>query len=206
MSQSIDIYSPKGTKVKAIFDNEGQPINGLDYDKEKVLTYLKPELIYTIDHTEVSNWRTEVYLQEVPSVPFNSVCFTYAEHLLISIGDTKQVREILFRGIRINNGQWIMGDLIQSQRGDMSILPIWEVDLTENVLVNPATVGQYFGIDKNGNRIFEDDFVKVGDKIMPVIFDNGCFYTLVGDNKYRLGGWKTETIEVVGNIFNERKG
>lgn len=55
--------------------------------------------------------------------------------------------------------------------------------------------------DKNNKEIYESDFVKVGEKTMQVIFDNGCFYTPHAGSKYRLGGWKKESIEIIGNVF-----
>lgn len=68
------------------------------------------------------------------------------------------MREILFRGKRIDNGEWVEGDLIHSylKTGDTCIWcddGIYQVD--------PSTVGQYTGLtDKNGGRkIFEGDVI-----------------------------------------------
>lgn len=87
------------------------------------------------------------------------------------------MREILFRGKRLDNGEWRQGFLFKIWEkafilwGTINGIP----DMTE---VDPETVGQYTGIhDRNGKPIFEGDFVKT-DLERPyniVVFRNGCF-------------------------------
>ena len=69
------------------------------------------------------------------------------------------MREILFRGKREDNGNWICGSLHKSIT-DYFIIPL--PLLTSKSKVDPSTVGQFTGLtDKNDKKIFEGDIVHI---------------------------------------------
>ena len=92
------------------------------------------------------------------------------------------MREIKFRGKRLDNGVWVEGRLLQDDYGVCMIVEF--VDHHEQWHeVDPDTVGQYTGMkDKNGEEICEGDIVEwenmMGTKMCSVIAYRGrgfCF-------------------------------
>lgn len=74
------------------------------------------------------------------------------------------MREIIFRGKRNFNGEWLEGDLIHYTDGAVAIKQNIPDGLAAAFRIDPATVGQYTGIkDKKGRRIFEGDILCFSD-------------------------------------------
>lgn len=69
------------------------------------------------------------------------------------------MREILFRGKRIDNGKWVVGMLARYNSKFNTANMVDEFEILVPVI--SETVGQYTGLtDKNGKKIFEGDIVK----------------------------------------------
>lgn len=75
------------------------------------------------------------------------------------------MREILFRGKRKDNGEWVYGDLIHRKiwSSELYIIRVEDngFDSYTEYEVIPETVGQYTGLDINGTKIFDGDIIDV---------------------------------------------
>ena len=94
------------------------------------------------------------------------------------------MREIIFRGKRLDNREWYYGsylflhissvDWTGAKRGKPEDVHYIVNDQDINYAVSPSTVGQYTGLkDKHGKRIFENGYMIIDKQTYKVLFDNG---------------------------------
>ena len=81
------------------------------------------------------------------------------------------MREILFRGKRTDNGEWVEGDLLHRYwvRGNTFFQTAIRYKIkglySFPIEVLPETIGQFTGMhDKTGEKIFEGDLIQVKSK------------------------------------------
>ena len=126
------------------------------------------------------------------------------------------MREILFRGKRVDNGEWIKGFYIEANHHwhNKGVHKEW---IVKNVIQNggwcnvgskyaviPETVGQYTGLtDENGTKIFEGDIVNLlysdfygQDRCGKFVYDDMTNTDII----FRIE--TSHAIEVIGNIHD----
>ena len=128
------------------------------------------------------------------------------------------MREILFRGKRVDNGEWIQGDIVQFPvHGVVRIVE--QEPSSKEAEVDSDTVGQFTGLtDKNGRKIFEGDIIHLeysqvffggvyfGEYTAEVSYKEGCFITDGINNgdeiETPLSGFNNDEVEIIGNIHD----
>ena len=132
----------------------------------------------------------------------------HAVTLYATSGRKEKMREILFRGKRVDNGEWETGSLLV-ERMNTSDQQVMIADKMTGypTLVLPETVGQYTGLtDKNDTKIFEGDIIRDEDGDIMVVKWLKTSAAFVLEPKpfasIYFYGTLSSRIEVIGNIHD----
>lgn len=129
------------------------------------------------------------------------------------------MREILYRGKRKDNGEWVYGyylpyHAVKDTNGKDVFAQIF-VEPDEKhpkgwAIVTAETVGQYTGLtDNNGKKIFEGDILRIVGCYFDVIYRNGGFvwrdmrlnkFVNYADSDSNIEQFSF--VEVIGNIYD----
>lgn len=123
-------------------------------------------------------------------------------------------REIKFRGKRLDNGEWVYGDLLHLVDG----VYISNDNGNNMAQVDPNTVGMNTGLkDKKGKEIYDGDILAHNGRVIGHVVDGVrgyCFDVVYADpvstSTWSLYGvvvndYKGD-VEIVGNIHDNQKG
>ena len=111
--------------------------------------------------------------------------------------------EYKFRGKRIDNREWVYGDLIRINGKTQIFDPNYSRNKTKIVI--PETVGQYSGFeDEMNTELYDGDICSDADECGQVCFEDGAFYYKGYDTIELLEEWH-DSIHRIGNIYDNKE-
>lgn len=125
------------------------------------------------------------------------------------------MNEMLSKGKRIDNGEWVEGFYICLNEKEHRIYTGYaETDCgdyyPDYYIVDPKTVCHYTGLpDKNGRKVFSNEIVMFGFAPCVIKWDApNARYMFYENGKYLRNGFNEDTMkskEIVGNVFDNPK-
>lgn len=120
------------------------------------------------------------------------------------------MREILFRGKRVDNGEWVEGSLLYDTEQDEAYIAEHFEDKSAYIrAVDPDTVGQFTGVtDKYSNPVFEDHIIRDEDGDIYAVFyyefyASYCAKRIANSSAlFALQDIDIYGAEVIGNIYD----
>ena len=138
------------------------------------------------------------------------------------------MRTIKFRGKRLDNGEWVHGDLLKPHTGTR-IVNYDESEPQPSVCrtdfhyhnVDPETVGQFTGLlDKNGKEIYSGDIITVNGRyprvvlwdkmmwaLMPTEYYHDAYFWVINLQHPGPDWWEdfSDEFEIIGNIHDNHE-
>ena len=132
------------------------------------------------------------------------------------------MREILFKAKRVDNGEWVVGQYVNTcyPGNDKETGHFIVVYPNEYHEIYTSTICQFTGLyDKNGNRIWDNDIANTNSNLRAQIkfglysnsfstrkYNQGFYMDFMDNEYYRheLGYWAGKSV-VIGNIFDNKE-
>lgn len=117
------------------------------------------------------------------------------------------IRDIIFRGKRADNGEWVVSRSLRQWKNGIIRLVNDEAFIETFITVIPESVGQYTDLKVNGQKVFEGDIIKISGRssfYAEVTYskDSTSYWVENKNLEYfaELGSINPSFIEVVGNV------
>ena len=121
-----------------------------------------------------------------------------------------EIENIKFKAKRLDNGEWVEGDLLHFYENGVIIAPVEESGAYS---VDPSTVCQFTGVKaERGKEVWEHDILDSPGIKGEVVFSNGSFRIKKDDSIsypfsqiFMIDG-KIDYCRIVGNKFDRKEG